>query len=136
MASCNFITDELLHRYFSGILSKWTPANGYFLFLYKILEKNLRTTFLLYQVLKFCNFPWNKQFPRGVFKRGNVKNFSKFTDEYKKQSSGDVLSREVLTNFGKFTCKHLCWSLFFNKVAGWKTETVRRSHWRCSVRCS
>ena len=25
-------------------------------------------------------------------------------------------------------------SLFFNKVADWKSETVRRSHWRCSVK--
>ena len=33
----------------------------------------------------------------------------------------------------KFTEKHLCQSLLFNKVASWKPETARRSHWRCSV---
>ena len=43
------------------------------------------------------------------------------------------LSKDVLKNFAKFTDKHLCRSLLFNKVAGWKPETVRGSHWRCSV---
>ena len=40
----------------------------------------------------------------------------------------------VLKNFVKFTGKHLCFSLFFNKVAGWKQEIVRNSYWRCSVK--
>ena len=44
------------------------------------------------------------------------------------------LSKDVLKNFAKFTDKHLCRSLLFNKVAGWKPETVRSSHWRCSVK--
>ena len=43
-------------------------------------------------------------------------------------------SKDVPKNFAKFTEKHLCWSLFFNEVSGWKPETVRSSHWRCSVR--
>ena len=43
------------------------------------------------------------------------------------------LSKDVLKNFAKFTDKHLCRSLLFNKVAGWKPETVRGSHWRSSV---
>ena len=29
-----------------------------------------------------------------------------------------VLKKDVLKNFAKFTGKHLCQSLFFNKVAG------------------
>ena len=28
----------------------------------------------------------------------------------------------------------LIWSLFFNKVAGWKPKTFRSSHWRCSIK--
>ena len=36
----------------------------------------------------------------------------------KKQSSRRVLWIGVLRNFAKFTGKHLCLSLFFNKVAG------------------
>ena len=46
----------------------------------------------------------------------------------------NVLSKDVLQNFLKFTEKHLCRNLSFNKVIGWKTETVRSSHWRCSVK--
>ena len=37
-------------------------------------------------------------------------------------------------NFAKSTEKHLCRSLFINKVAGWKLEIVRNSHWGCSVK--
>ena len=28
----------------------------------------------------------------------------------------------------------LIWSLFCNKVAGWKPKTFRSSHWRCSIK--
>ena len=42
--------------------------------------------------------------------------------------------KDVLKNFAKFTEKHLCRSLFFNKLAGWKPKTFRSSHWRCSVK--
>ena len=60
-----------------------------------------------------------------LYKRVALKNFSKFTDKLKKQSSGGVRSENVLKNFAKFTEKHLCRNLFFNKVAGLKPETVR-----------
>ena len=72
-------------------------------------------------------------FPEVLYETSVLKNFSKFTDNHKKQSSEGVLSKDVV-NFEKFTEKYLCWSLFFNKVAGWKPETVRNSHWRCSVK--
>ena len=32
--------------------------------------------------------------------------------------------KSVLKNFGKFIGKHLCQSLFFNKVAGFTTATL------------
>ena len=60
--------------------------------------------------------------------RDDLKNLSKFTDKQKKQSSGGVLTKDVLQNFAKFTDKHLFPSLFFNKAAGWKSETVRSSY--------
>ena len=63
-----------------------------------------------------------------VYKRGDLKNFYRFTDKHKRQSSVGVLPKDVLITFLKFTEKHLSWSLFFNKVAGWKPETVRSSH--------
>ena len=65
--------------------------------------------------------------PEVLYKRGDLKNFSKFTDKHKKQSSGGVLTKDVLKNFAKLTEKHLCPSLFFNKAAGCKPETVRSS---------
>ena len=69
-----------------------------------------------------------------LYKRGDQKNFSKFTDKHKNQSSTGVLTKEVLKSFAKFVDKRLCWSFVFNKVAGWKYEAVRSSHWRCSVK--
>ena len=37
----------------------------------------------------------------------------------------DVFCKKgVLRNFTKFTWKHLCWSLFFNKVADLRPETL------------
>ena len=35
-------------------------------------------------------------FPEVPYKRSVLKNFSKFTDKHKKQSSGDVLSKDFL----------------------------------------
>ena len=71
-----------------------------------------------------------------LYKRSVLRNVSKFTDKHKKQSSGGVLSKEkmFLKSFAKFTEKHLFRSLFFNKVAGWKPENFRSSHWRRSAK--
>ena len=44
------------------------------------------------------------------------------------------MSKDILKNSPKFTEKYLCGSLYFNKVAGWNPQTVRGSHWRCSVK--
>ena len=73
-------------------------------------------------------------FPEVLYKRYDLKIFSKFTVTHKKQSSRGVLTKYVLENFTKFTDKHLCPSLFLNKAVGWKPETVRSSHWRYSVK--
>ena len=40
------------------------------------------------------------------------------------QYEGKQSSRGVLRNFTKFTGKHLCQSLFFNKVAGLRPATL------------
>ena len=56
------------------------------------------------------------------------------TDKHKKHSSGGVLTKDVLKNFAKLTDKYLSLSLFSNKITGWKLETVRSSHWGCSVK--
>ena len=69
-----------------------------------------------------------------LYNKGDLKNFSKFTDKHKKQSHGGVLSKDDLKGFAKYTGKHICRSVFFNKVAGWKPETVRSNHRRCSAK--
>ena len=53
-----------------------------------------------------------------LYRRGDLKNFSKFTDKHKKQSSGGLLTKDVHKNFTKFTDEHLSPSLFFNKAVG------------------
>ena len=50
-----------------------------------------------------------------------------------KQPSWGVCKKGVLRNFAKFAVKHLCQSLFFNKVAGLRSATLlkRRLKHRC-----
>ena len=67
-------------------------------------------------------------------KKGNLNNFSKFTDKHKKQLSEGFLSKDNLKNFAKLTEKHLWRGIFLNKIADWKPKNVRGSHWRCSVK--
>ena len=56
----------------------------------------------------------------------------------KRSSHPEVLCQKktCLQSFAKFAEKYLYRCLFFKKVAGWKSETVRSSHWRCSVKQS
>ena len=85
--------------------------------------------FLLYLVVEILQLVHEiSSFPEVLYKRCELKNFSSFTDEHKKQPFGSVLSKDVLKNFGKFKEKSFCWSLIFNKVEGWKPETVRNNH--------
>ena len=44
-------------------------------------------------------------FSEVLYKRGVLKNFSKFSDKHKKQSFGGFLSKDVFKNFAKFTEK-------------------------------
>ena len=78
--------------WFSGT---WTPSNGYFFFLYKMLEKRLWNTFLLYVVVEIRQLVYEiSSFPEVPYKRDNLKKFLKFID------------------------KNLCLSLFLNEIAG------------------
>ena len=45
-------------------------------------------------------------FSEVLYKKGDLKNFSKFTD--KEQSSQGVLSKDVIKIFAKVTDKHFC----------------------------
>ena len=52
---------------------------------------------------------------------------------FQKQPPEVLCKKDVLRNFGKFTGKHLCLRLFFNKVAGRRPATLlKKSLWdRC-----
>ena len=89
-------------------------------------------TVLLVEILQLVH--GISSFSEVLYIRVVLKNFWKFTAKRKKQSSGVVLSKDVLKDFAKFTEKHLCRNLFFNKVAGWKPETLRSSHWKWPVK--
>ena len=52
-------------------------------------------------------------FPQVRYNSGDLNFFSKFTDKHKKQSSGSVLSKDVLKSFANLTENHLSRSLFF-----------------------
>ena len=114
---------------------KYMNAFEQYFLLYKILEKHLWNSFLLYVEVEIQQLVNEiTSFPEVLYKKGDLKNFSKLTDKHKKESSRGVLSKDILKHFAKLTDKHLCLSLFFNKVAGWTPETVRSSYWRCSVK--
>ena len=52
----------------------------------------------------------------------------------KRRSRWEVFCKKgVLVNFTKFTGKHLCWSLFFNKVAVLRPESLLKN--RLQHRC-
>ena len=76
------------------------------------LAKTLQPPSYILNVLSLSSFS------ELFYKRGVLKNFSILTDKLKKQSSGGVLSKDVLKIFAKFSEKHLRRNLFFNKVAG------------------
>ena len=82
--------------------------------------------YLLVEILQLAHEI--SSFSEVLNKKVVLENLSKFTDKLKRQSSGAVLSKDVHKNFARFTEKHLCRNLFYNKVAGWKPETVRSSH--------
>ena len=50
---------------------------------------------------------------------------------YRSSHRGCSIRKDVLKNFKKFTEKHLCQSLFFNKVAGQRPATLLKKRlWR------
>ena len=56
-----------------------------------------------------------------------------FAIEASETATGWVLKKVALKNFAKFTRKHLCQSLFFNKVAGWKPATLLKKDFGIGV---
>ena len=115
------------------------PSNGYFSFVYKMIEKHLRNSFLLYLVVKILQLAHKiSSFPEVLCKRGVLKNLSKFSDNHKKHASGSVLSKDVLKNIAKFTEKYICQNLFLNKSCRLETLNCQKQPLKmvCKTRCS
>ena len=55
-----------------------------------MLEKHVKYFFTVCDGWASATCKWNKQFPRGAYKRGDLKNISKVTGKHKKQSSGGI----------------------------------------------
>ena len=60
-----------------------------------------------------------------VFKVGSYENKTYKTLPIEVATRGVLWKKAVLKNFAIFTGKHLCWSLFFNKVAGFQKNFLR-----------
>ena len=71
-----------------------------------------------------------------LYERDVLKNFSKFIDKIKKQSSGRALSKDVLRNLPNSPKNIIAGNCFFIKLQATRleTETIRSSHWRFSVK--
>ena len=71
-----------------------------------MFEKQLWNSFLLYLLVGILQLVHEmSSFPEVLYKRGVLKNFSKFSDKHEEQLSGGVLSKDVLKNFVKLTEK-------------------------------
>ena len=72
-------------------------------------------------------------FPEVLNKRGVLKNFSKFTDKQKKQSSV-VFYQKMFLKILKISQKNIPVGACFLIKLQRKPETVTSSHWICSIK--
>ena len=84
-----------------------------------MLKKHLRNSFLRYLLIEILQLVHKiSSFPEVLYKRGVLKNYSKFTDKHKTQSSAGARLKNVLKNFAKFTEKKSLSESLFNKDGG------------------
>ena len=77
-----------------------------------------------------CDF--NKVAFNSCFKlRYSLKILNVVVSSYRSSRPEVFYKLGFLKSFVKFTRKHLCWNLFFNKVAGLKPEKKNRIQQRC-----
>ena len=70
-------SSKIISRY----LIKWTPSKGYCFIFYKMLEKYLWNSFLLYLLVEILQLIHEiRSFQEVLSKRGVLRKFSKFTD--------------------------------------------------------
>ena len=98
-------------------------------FFRKTFQKLRKMTFWVYF---FAEQLFSKHTSQVLFQNNKQELFLKSTLSRSSHRRCSV-TRGVLGNFGKFTGKHLCQSLFFNKVAGLRPATLlkKRLWHRC-----
>ena len=140
MASRNFITYWLLHKKFSRILSKWKLSNFHFSIFYKMLEKHPWNRFLLYLLVEILKLVHEIVVSRRCSRKEVSWKTSQKLQKNTRSSHHQVFcqKKDVLTNFCEIHKKHICRSLFFNKVAGWKFSKLHKQPLEifCKRRCS
>ena len=78
------------------ILSTWTPLCSYFFFVYKMFEKHLWNTFLQYVVVETWQLVNEvNSFPEVLYKRGDLKNFSKVRDKHNNPEVNQKISLKI-----------------------------------------
>ena len=87
----------------------------------KCLKRTCQIAFTVSAVWNSASCTWNKQFPRGALWKKCYEKLFKLHRKHKKQSSGGVLSKDVLKNFAKFT---ELWVSFLTKL---KTGNLKLS---------
>ena len=72
----------------------------------KCLKSTCEIVFLLYLLVETLQLVHKiSSFPEVLYKRGVLKNVSKFIDKDKMQSSGSVLLKDIFKNFAEFKKK-------------------------------
>ena len=94
-----------------------------------IIIKSPVKNFLWYILVEILQLPHEMSSIKKVFR----KYFSKLKGKHRKQTLKVFCQKGVLKYFAKFLKKYLCQSLFFNKVADWKPETLSKK--RLQHRC-
>ena len=78
--------------------------------------------FLLYLGWNSATFTWNKQFPRGALKIGDMKIFSKLQVNTR-SSHPEVFCKKTFLNILQNSQKNV-WSPFLIKLQGWVSATL------------
>ena len=101
----------------------------------KMNEVNLFTSVLIairfiYQSLKLEAYFGSYDTASNIYDKDLLQKWLFFRSSHRRCS----VRKGVLRNFAKFTWKHLCQSLFLNKVTGWGQKTLRAKKLRANLK--
>ena len=111
-----FVKDKLIHFHINSTRVFWKSKWNKLSFLSKEIIKSLPTPIHLQRTFT-CSKYRNTRMRCEICSKLTIK-----TPERQKQPPKLFYKKSVLRNFAKFTGKHLCQGLFFNKVAGLRPQ--------------